>query len=360
MEYEPIPPLPDAPPVFSPRFDPSPGTYVLGATLLYSGPGDLEQYEWFKHHAPVAQPGYALFVYRVDPPEPPATWIAQCVKPAAPLAEDVIEREFHTQPLRRVYFDCTQSWIYPEDGRTSGWYALHEQVLQADEPFLRPHLNQAHLAYVHSRYDGIGPAFSLYEYSPAMQDVAYASAVRVASSGMNPGQVATERPIVEAPLRLDGPLDFLGYRLVEASPEMVAVETWWQVREGYGPVTRPLSIMAHLVDDDGNPAGVADGLGVPIEAWQAGDVIVQYHNFALNPNLWDNASDPLAPLPASGRGPTADGRGGRATADGRCLWFQTGVYWLDTMERHAVSGPGQNTGDHILIGEICLADDATN
>ena len=86
-------------------------------------------------------------------------------------------------------------------------------------------------------------------------------------------------------------------------------------------------------------------------------------------------SAPPTPLPEAGRGPTADGREGRAAlaslptsgstplaplpAAGRgwgradaALWLQTGIYWLDTLERHTVSGPGPNTGDHILIGEI--------
>jgi len=351
VQYEPIPPFGDDFSVaFSPRFDPSPGTYVLGATLLQRGSGDLEQYEWFRHRTPVAQPGYALFVYRVDPPEPPATWIAQCVKPAAPLDDELIAREFHTQPLRRVYFDCTQSWVYPEDGRTSGWYALHEQALRADDLPIRPHLDQAQLSYEHHHYDGMAPAFSLYEYSPAMQDIAYVSGVRVAALGMSPEQVAAQRPVVDAPLHLDGPLDFLGYRVVEASPEAVAVETWWQVAdrvhpdadrvhpETYDSPARPLSIMAHLVDGAGNPVGVADGLGVPMEVWQAGDVLVQYHRFLLTPEQWKSS----APLPVSGR---------------EGLWLQTGVYWLDTLERQTVNGPGPNTGDHILIGEIRLTDE---
>ena len=205
---------------------------------------------------------------------------------------------------------------------------------------MHPYLDQAQLSYVHHQYDGMAPAFSLYEYRPAMREVAYASGVRVASSGMSPGQVVAERPVVEGPLPLDGPLDFLGYRLVAVSPEAVAVETWWQVDETYDSPARPLSIMAHLVDSDGNPVGVADGLGVPMEVWQAGDVLVQYHHFPLLPAP---GSASLAPLPAAGRG------WGRADA---ALWLQTGIYWLDTLERHTVSGPGPNTGDHILIGEI--------
>jgi len=342
VQYEPLPPLRDAPPVFSPRFDPPPATYVLGATLLYSGPGDLEQYEWFKHHAPVAQPGYAMFVYRVDPHDPPATWIAQCTVPAVPLNEETIAREFYTQPLRRVVFDCTQSWIYPEGGETGGWYALHDEVLQENAPqeetrifgknLVSAHLDQAHLAYVHSRYDGLGPAFHLYEYrqSDGAQSegasvgmtAPYTSTAWIASPGMRPDQITGAVP-VEAPVALDGPLTYLGHRVVESGPQEIAVETWWQVSQSEIPRTRPLSIMAHLLRGDGQPVGVADGLGVPLDVWQAGDILVQYHEFELPPDL-----------------------------EGGTYWLQTGVYWLDTLERQQVVGPMQETGDSLLVGEI--------
>jgi len=331
VRYEAIPPFADdSSVVFSSRFDPPPGTYVLGATLLqYGGFGGTEEYEWFKHHLPIAQPGYALFVYRVDPHHPPATWIAQCTKPTPPLEDEVISKEFHTRPLRRVYFDCTQSWIYPEDERTSGWYALHDEVLQEDSPFLQPHLDQTHLAYVHHQYDAMAPAFRLYEFRPSMQALRYTQSVRVAPPGVGPRQVIAEQPVITAPLTLEGPLTFLGYRLLDTRPEAVALETWWQVTEENVSKMRPLSIMAHLVRDDGHPIGVADGLGVPVETWQAGDVLVQYHHFPLTPELWGNNE--------------------------RRAWLQTGVYWLDTLERQEVTGPGQHTGDHILLGEIRLA-----
>jgi hypothetical protein len=142
---------------------------------------------------------------------------------------------------------------------------------------------------------------------------------------MSPAQVVTERPVVTAPLQLEGPLAFLGYRLLDARPDVVALETWWQI--GAQP-TRPLSIMAHLVDGAGRPVAVADGLGVPIEVWQAGDVLVQYHLFSLTPDLREEV-----------------------------YWVQTGVYWLDTLERQEVTGPGLHAGDHILLGEVGVTGD---
>jgi len=104
---------------------------------------------------------------------------------------------------------------------------------------------------------------------------------------------------MSSPVPLDGPLTFLG---ATASPQADAleVETWWQVTAG--PITRPLSIMAHLLTDAGDVLGLADGLGVSPVMWQPGDVIVQRHRF---------------PLPQASVG----------------LYLRTGAYWLDTMER---------------------------
>jgi len=86
------------------------------------------------------------------------------------------------------------------------------------------------------------------------------------------------------------------------------VETWWQVTDG--PITRPFSVMAHLLDPDGVVLGTADGLGVSPLVLAPGDVVVQRHRFSR---------------------PEAGG----------ALWLRTGVYWLDTMARWPVAGvPG--------------------
>jgi hypothetical protein len=86
--------------------------------------------------------------------------------------------------------------------------------------------------------------------------------------------------------------------------------------------------MGHIVDANGQPVAIDDGLGVPVENWRVGDVFVQYHRLPVTADLRENVH-----------------------------WLQTGVYWLDTVERHAVSGEVTETGDRILLGEIRLADD---
>jgi hypothetical protein len=151
---------------------------------------------------------------------------------------------------------------------------------------------------------------------------ALSSTVRIAPLGLNPEQTLAERQAITAPLTIEGPLDFLGYRLLDLNDDALVAETWWRVT---ATTTRPLSIMAHLIDMDGSVVAVADGLGVPVDGWHVGDTLVQYHNFPL---------------------PPAEKRNG--------LWMQSGVYWLDTLERHIISGPEQVTGDRILLEQIQL------
>ena len=96
--------------------------------------------------------------------------------------------------------------------------------------------------------------------------------------------------------------------------------TWWTVAE---VPTRPLSLMGHLVGADGAPIAVDDGLGVPVDQWQPGDLFVQRHRLLI---------------------PEGTPPGVYA--------LHTGAYWLDTMERWPVTLPDGTATDHILVGQI--------
>jgi hypothetical protein len=97
------------------------------------------------------------------------------------------------------------------------------------------------------------------------------------------------------------------------------VETWWSVTGG--PVTRPFSIMAHLIDKDGTVLDLADGLGVLPHTLAPGDVIVQRHSF----------SEPLA---------------------GTGVYLRTGAYWLGGNELWQVIGVPQGNALFLsLAGE---------
>jgi len=99
------------------------------------------------------------------------------------------------------------------------------------------------------------------------------------------------------------------------------LDSYWQVA---GTPDRLLSLMAHLLDAHGVPVAVADGLGVPIEGWQPGDIVVQHHLFSA---------------PAGGP-----------------YYVELGAYWLDTLARWPVSVDARVPGDRwLLLQALMLA-----
>jgi hypothetical protein len=93
--------------------------------------------------------------------------------------------------------------------------------------------------------------------------------------------------------------------------------TFWRVT---GQPPAMLSVMAHLVTDDGRAIAIADGLGFTADQWQAGDVFIQRHLFQI---------------PSS-------------TPPG-LLWAQTGLYTLDDLQRLPVTVNGVPAGDSLRL-----------
>ncbi len=148
------------------------------------------------------------------------------------------------------------------------------------------------------------PAFALYERgSMKLPDLLPG---RAAPAGAAPTALADAPRLV--PASLNGPLTFLGASVYTDQNDLDA-ETWWQVTQV--PITRPFSIMAHLLTAQGESLGVADGLGISPLTLQVGDIVVQRHRFARS--------------------------------SGQDLWLRTGAYWLDTSERWQVANtPGSD------------------
>jgi hypothetical protein len=267
---------------------PEPGRYVVGASYLQGvGIGNHDAYEWFRHREPEMMLAYSLLVYEVDAFD--LAWVAQCETLAPPLDDAAVVERMGGRGARSVGFNCTEAWLYPTGGDEAGIYSLHHDLIAASrpclpsllpcpaapsDPFVARHVSRARLSY-EQREDRVLPAFALYEL----------------------GEVQVT-PASSAPVALDGPLSYLW-----AAPywdgESLEVETWWRVVDA--PITRPFSIMAHLRSPDGQTLEVADGLSVSPVALAVGDVVVQRHQFSVQPE-----------------------------AGSRLL---TGAYWLDTMER---------------------------
>jgi hypothetical protein len=278
-----LPPDPHAAP-FAP-LDPAPGWYAIGATTLQGVyTPDVNSYAWFRSRKPDAVLGHALFLYHaLERPAP--DWAAVCF--GFPLNDRQIRAGFGSPDLRLVYYDCAASQVYPagEAGR-----------------FLLPP-------------DAERPAGASLDLQARHADGTPAYVVLVAGEPPAPEQSKITT--------LDSPLTFLGYDVsqIKARPsQTVLLRTYWRVEGAPG---RPLSLMAHLVGQDGAPIAVGDGLGFPVEQWQPGDLIVQYHRLAAPRNT----------LPGD-------------------YWLQTGVYWLDTGERWSTP----SGGDVIVLDKITILD----
>ncbi len=259
IEADFLPPDPRAV-AFTP-WEPTPGVYALGATVL-QGPyaPDINTYAWFRSRDPEARLGHALFVYRVEA-RAPYGYVAVCASPLPTLEPQVIQQAAGDATLRVIRYDCTESTVYAPD---------------------------------------LPGAYTLY---------------RLASAP--PPPLATRRAESE------GPFAFLGYELEQTEAtagETLTLRTHWRV-EAVPP--RPLSLMAHPVGADGVPIAVGDGLGVPLDQLQPGDVVVQQHPFTI----------PEETPPGS-------------------YAINIGAYWLESLERWTWQTPGGETPDQVTLLSI--------
>lgn len=294
-----LPPSPRAAPLA--RFEPAPGWYAIGATTLQGAyMPDADTFAYFRTLTPTARIGHALFVYDI-PPSDPIEWVAVCANPAPVLSDDEITAGFGRDDFRRIYLDCTQSWLYPANN-APGQYIIPPGAE-------RPPDTKVQLQGRHS--DG-SPAYAAYRIK----------------SRIIPEQMVNGLPVWPLDDKaVDAPLTPLGYwvnRAAACAGETIEMWTIWKVQQA---PNRPLSLMAHLAGPDGRPIAVGDGLGVPIEQWRPGDVIVQRHKLPVPP----------------------DTPPGSYSA-------QMGAYWLDTMERWPMQSKEGSVRDHLNLTTVTVTE----
>jgi hypothetical protein len=221
--------------------------------------------------------------------------------PVPPLTAEVVVEGFGIPDLREIAFDCTQSWIYPKAGSAPGWYALNTPGIDRLRwPQETEHLawwpewtgglplSTLRLSYVQAQ-PGALPPFALWRWHPANLAGAFTA----------------------QPTRLEETLTFLGYTAPDPADagDTLTVISYWRVES---VPSRPLSLMLHMRAPTGEGLAVGDGLGVPVEQWQAGDVLVQRHTLAVP----DPAPDAAV--------------------------LVAGAYWLDDVSRlQTASGAGE-------------------
>jgi 4-amino-4-deoxy-L-arabinose transferase-like glycosyltransferase len=328
INYDPLPPVKGSTgPRLIPWLFPLPGNYMVGSSIL-SGMNvvDVDNYSYFRYREPDAVIAHTLYYYNITPEEAPV-WVAQCDIPVVPLDQQTLSEGYGERPLRLLSFDCTKSWIYPGGGQSNGHYVLHASQIEPEtwrtrlhlaqplpiDSFTARHLQNASMA-ARERRDQQFPAFGVYAWVPHTLSILQQTVITAPAAAIP--EDFPESLNHTTPLTLNETLTFLGIQQTETAG-MLEVETWWRVEKS--PVTRPISVMAHLLDKEGQALEVADGLNVSPLMWQNGDIIVQRHIFAVS----------CKPHPD--------------------LWLRTGIYWLDTLDRWTLD----NTGDDALYIELC-------
>ncbi len=238
--------------------NPKPGLYLVSVSHLQGmGLDDTALMDWFIRQEPIKQLGYTINVYDVAQ-QAEGSWIAYCANPAPLLAPEESDRLLGERDVRRVYFDCENSWVLPQNGR-SGWYVL-PQAEKETWPLGRHYPENLQLVFRHNP-GVLGPSYDIY-YWDGGADVTNYFARQTAVSQQS------EQPL---PITMGDTAELIGYEQENAD--------WWTVWQVAQAPQLPITIAGHLYGD-APPPTVADGLGFSSEQWQAGDVIYQRHAFA--------------------------------------------------------------------------------
>jgi hypothetical protein len=269
-------------------FDPDPGVYAIGATVLQGAyTPDINTYAWFRSREPNARLGRALFVYRVGPVMPPS-WSSVCGDLLTALPSERLRQDYGNPDLRIISVNCSESWVFAA-GSDVGVHVLAPGSVPPPG---------SRLEVVGRSPDG-STLFEIY---------------RTDRSPSPPHALGAT---------VEGPLELLGFhagRGLIHSGDAIELWTYWRVAD---VPSRPISLLAHLVDERGSLIRAGDGLGVELNQLRVGDLVVQRHRLTVP----DDAP------PGS-------------------YALYVGAYWLDTMERWPVTGGEPGTDDRICVGEL--------
>jgi len=307
---------------FSP-FNPAPGWYAVSATVLqgpFSSEPDL--FNWFQRNAPVAKIGYSIFIYRVAPDPDPPDWLGVCTTPEPMMRDSELDRRFGRDDLRKVGFDCAQTWVYPAGGGP-GWY-LVPAVNDGPGTLAGQAMGDAQVVYRERGLRDV-PGYTVYRWEgePALD--AWGPQREVWSSPALAPAGTDPITALAVPVGFGQQVAFLGYGLssdeVEPGGEVVVTTAWRVLARVEDP---PLSAFVHLV----GPAGalsVGDGLGYPAIQWDPGDVLIQRNRL------------PVPPEAVPGR-----------------YWVQVGLYSLATGERLPVLEAEGPVADRVLLAQVVI------
>jgi len=227
-------PLPGWPPPPQTNFipaDPAPGLYAISASDLVGVQLlDPNTYAFFRALTPLTTINFSIFIYEI-PQHEPITALAQCNPPI--LNNAAVGQLLKGRNVRQINFDCSNSLIIPAQPGLLLYPADQTPILD------------------------LGP--SLFNWQRADGSTYYRLF-----------RAATYAP--STPLAVGQYLTLLDYTL---TPQALTLR--WLVNE---PAPPPVSIFVHFNWPDGALADAYDGLGIPAEEWQKGDIIIQRHPIA--------------------------------------------------------------------------------
>jgi len=227
-----------------------------------------DTYDWFRRQTPVARIGHSLFVYQVLAVQANEKWAAVCYAPDGPIDGDELAAGFGRTDLRSIFFDCRSAWVYLHDGGP-GYYFV---PVRGDPTIASEMMLGQGKPIYHDRGDPTQPkdfpGFTLYRWDGEVEVNARLSGLLKPPGGM-----------------FDfGPAALIGYEMDRGpfkAGSTIPLTVWWRANS---PGEVLLSAYAHVMSGDRKVAG-DDGLDVPPQMWQSGDMIVQRHLIRLPGDL---------------------------------------------------------------------------
>lgn len=246
----------------SPGFNaanPAPGQYALSANRLQGLLAESDLFNWFWRQEPDGSLGYSILLYTVEAARE-GQWVGHCLTPGPLLSPAEAEQLLGTSGLRHLYFDCTQTWLWPDDG-APGWFILPRDV---DLDWVRaqmPQVQQGNLTTVYEHRASAQAPDYLVAYWSGGDPASWVPAALPATTGSGEAVVL--------PYELGDTAALVAY--AQGGSDWL---TTWRVTAA---TAENLSLQAHLVSDPSTPPLVADGLGFSSEQWQTGDWFMQRH-----------------------------------------------------------------------------------
>jgi hypothetical protein len=201
----------------------------------------------------------------------------------------MVDRFMRREDLEPRWADVRQALVYPAGSSSSAPTVLVQPDYLAVDPALQELFVEAGPLHEQTTGDGtfVFAAYPLADASLAGR-LAAVQGHPAGWSGVTtfPDGLPDDWTAIEGPVSFGGRVDLLGYEVLNKTPsapgEVVTLLTYWRAT---GPGPESGITFLHLLEPEGTVVAGYDGFGAPPNRWQAGDLMVQVHRFALAGDL---------------------------------------------------------------------------